>query len=137
MYFFFFTFPCGILGQVWYLIVSFPDLCSLSYLDTSLTTNNKNNSVEMLAISLKTVILRYIFPSTIVRKINNNKIMIIFCVSETQQRAMLSNLREINRRQEDQMNKLLEENNALKETVYKLNIPATVEETLIPNGKYI
>ena len=22
----FFTFPCGILGQVWYLIVSFPDL---------------------------------------------------------------------------------------------------------------
>ena len=25
------TFPCGILGQVWYLIVSFPDLCRLSY----------------------------------------------------------------------------------------------------------
>ena len=24
-------FPCGILGQVWYLIVSFPDLCLLSY----------------------------------------------------------------------------------------------------------
>ena len=23
-------FPCGILGQVWYLIVSFPDLCRLS-----------------------------------------------------------------------------------------------------------
>ena len=23
--------PCGILGQVWYLTVSFPDLCSLSY----------------------------------------------------------------------------------------------------------
>ena len=22
---------CGILGQVWYLIVSFPDLCCLSY----------------------------------------------------------------------------------------------------------
>ena len=28
---FFVTFPCGILGQVWYLIVSFPDLCRLSY----------------------------------------------------------------------------------------------------------
>ena len=28
---FFFTFPCGILGQVWYLSVSFPDLCRLSY----------------------------------------------------------------------------------------------------------
>ena len=27
----FVTLPCGILGQVWYLIVSFPDLCRLSY----------------------------------------------------------------------------------------------------------
>ena len=27
----FVTFPCGILGQVWYLIVSIPDLCHLSY----------------------------------------------------------------------------------------------------------
>ena len=27
----FVTFPCGILGQVWYLIVSFSDLCRLSY----------------------------------------------------------------------------------------------------------
>ena len=50
---------------------------------------------------------------------------------------MLGNLREINRRQEDQMTKLLEENNALKETVYTVKIPATVEKTLIPNGKYI
>ena len=28
----FVTFPCGILGQVWYLIVLIPDLCHLSYL---------------------------------------------------------------------------------------------------------
>ena len=28
---FFFTFPCGILGQVWYLIVLIPDLCNLLY----------------------------------------------------------------------------------------------------------
>ena len=28
----FVTFPCGILGQVWYLIVSIPDLCQLSCL---------------------------------------------------------------------------------------------------------
>ena len=28
------TFPFGILGQVWYLIVSIPDLCSLSYFHT-------------------------------------------------------------------------------------------------------
>ena len=26
---YFVTFPCGILGQLWYLIVSFPDLCRL------------------------------------------------------------------------------------------------------------
>ena len=32
----FVTFPCGILNQVWYLIVSFPDLCRLSYFNTSL-----------------------------------------------------------------------------------------------------
>ena len=28
----FVTFLCGILGQVWYLVVSFPDLCRHSYL---------------------------------------------------------------------------------------------------------
>ena len=27
------TFPCGIQGQVCYLVVSFPDLCCLSYFD--------------------------------------------------------------------------------------------------------
>ena len=27
----FVTFPCGIHGQVWYLIVMIPDLCHLSY----------------------------------------------------------------------------------------------------------
>ena len=27
----FVTFLCGVLGQVWYLIVSLPDLCLLSY----------------------------------------------------------------------------------------------------------
>ena len=27
----FVTFPCGVLGQVWCLIVSIPDLCLLSY----------------------------------------------------------------------------------------------------------
>ena len=32
VYCIFVTFQYGILGQVWYLIVSFPDLCRLSYL---------------------------------------------------------------------------------------------------------
>ena len=27
----FVTFPCGVLGQVWYLVVLIPDLCSLTY----------------------------------------------------------------------------------------------------------
>ena len=30
----FVTFPCGILGQVWYFIVSIPDPCCLSYFET-------------------------------------------------------------------------------------------------------
>ena len=29
----FVTFPCGILDQVWYLIVLIPDLCCFSYFD--------------------------------------------------------------------------------------------------------
>ena len=33
VYCIFVTFPCGILGQVWYLIVSIPDLFHLSYFD--------------------------------------------------------------------------------------------------------
>ena len=33
IYFIFVTFPCGTLGQMWYLIVSFSDLCHLSYLE--------------------------------------------------------------------------------------------------------
>ena len=28
----FVTFPCGIVGKLWYLIVSIPDLCRLSFL---------------------------------------------------------------------------------------------------------
>ena len=32
VYCIFVTFPCGFLGQVWYLIVLFPDLCRLSNL---------------------------------------------------------------------------------------------------------
>ena len=33
VYCIFVTFPCGILGQLWYLIVSFPDICCLSNFD--------------------------------------------------------------------------------------------------------
>ena len=34
VYCIFVTFPCGILGQVWYFIVSFPDRCRLSYFNS-------------------------------------------------------------------------------------------------------
>ena len=37
----FITFQCGVLGQVWCLIVSFPDLCLLSYLNLSLFWNQQ------------------------------------------------------------------------------------------------
>ena len=36
VYYEFVTFPIGILGQVWYLIVSIPDLCTLTYIVNSL-----------------------------------------------------------------------------------------------------
>ena len=38
---FFFPFSCDILDQVWYLIVSFPDLCRLSYFEC-LTNRSPN-----------------------------------------------------------------------------------------------
>ena len=37
VYCIFVTFPCGILGEVWYLIVSLPDLCRLSYFEQVLS----------------------------------------------------------------------------------------------------
>ena len=38
----FVTFPFGILGQVWYLIVLIPDPCCLSYSDQGLFVNYRN-----------------------------------------------------------------------------------------------
>ena len=32
-------FPCGMLGQVWYLIVSIPDLCHLSNFNHQVSVN--------------------------------------------------------------------------------------------------
>ena len=41
------TFPFGILGQVWYLIVSIPDLCPLSYFHTACIV------LHLLAVSVQ------------------------------------------------------------------------------------
>ena len=51
------TFPCGILGQVWYLIVSIPDLCHLYYFFSIHATNtfSSNNVSEHLLYSPKIV----------------------------------------------------------------------------------
>ena len=38
-YYVFVTFPCGILDQVWYLIVSIPDLCYLSHFNHPVNVN--------------------------------------------------------------------------------------------------
>ena len=47
---FFVTFPCGILGQVWYLIVSYPDLCRLSYFKQNVFQYISNTSFSTFAI---------------------------------------------------------------------------------------
>ena len=36
----FVTFPCGNLGEVWYLIVLIPDLCCLSYFSMNTAVGN-------------------------------------------------------------------------------------------------
>ena len=41
VYCIFVTFTCGILGQVWYLIVLFTDLCCISYFDRVIYIGSK------------------------------------------------------------------------------------------------
>ena len=53
----FFTFPCGILGQVWYLIVSIPDLCHLSYYDHPIIANQDHPKVVSLLCFFMLVVL--------------------------------------------------------------------------------
>ena len=40
----FVSFPCGILGLVWYLKVSIPDLCHLSYFHVCKNLKRKKNT---------------------------------------------------------------------------------------------
>ena len=55
VYCIFVTFPCGILGQVWYLIVSFPNLCHL----LSFKTDYLLMQVKSIAECWKGSILQY------------------------------------------------------------------------------
>ena len=55
----FVTFPCGILSQVWYLIVSISDLCHLSYFHIkpvqSCAPNRHMKPVEKNVVNVKAV----------------------------------------------------------------------------------
>ena len=48
------TFPCCVLGQVWYLIVSIPDLCPLTYFDYNYVFASPNKSELPLCVFLLT-----------------------------------------------------------------------------------
>ena len=51
-------FPIGILGQVWYLIVSFPDLCNLTYFVTfEVLETNLMNWIRLLLFSRSGLIM--------------------------------------------------------------------------------
>ena len=52
---FFVTFPCGILGQVWYLIVSFPDLCCLSYFEAGSFGDINEKHMKLTLICIGTI----------------------------------------------------------------------------------
>ena len=54
----FVTFLCGILGQVWYLIVSFPDHCHVSSFEKYLAP---------ISVSMVSSILGIVYASIIVR----------------------------------------------------------------------
>ena len=58
----FVTFPCGVLGQLWCLIVSIPDLCLFSYLDEDyfrLFTFNRN--IYQIALFKCDPIILYVY----------------------------------------------------------------------------
>ena len=51
----FVTFPCGVLGQVWYLIVSIPGLCHLSYLYNRENLMKKHNIARQRVAKVSTI----------------------------------------------------------------------------------
>ena len=54
----FVTFPCGILGKVWYLIVSIPDPCCLSYFEM-IHCIYKGVMPEFLLVDLRYFFIRF------------------------------------------------------------------------------
>ena len=60
------TFPCGILGQVWYLIVSFPDLRRLSYFARDITLKSGKGQTYV-GLARITELVHEIIDVTLVR----------------------------------------------------------------------
>ena len=59
----FVTFPCGILGQVWYLIVSIPDLCHPFYFKTAknifLRTKTDDDRISFVKMRTKYNLIKW------------------------------------------------------------------------------
>ena len=64
VYCIFATFPCCILGQVWYLIVLFPGLCHLAYFDVNLCHYTVRANVSLLAFSMDHETRHHLFSDT-------------------------------------------------------------------------
>ena len=69
----FVTFPCDVLGQVWYLIVSIPELCLLAYFDS-----NAIGPIQNFHCHLHTRIQDY--SNTISFKQSKCWLMIVLCI---------------------------------------------------------
>ena len=52
----FVTFPCGMLGQVWYLTVMIHDLCHLSYFVNQLIKNSGLGMMDCISRSKDTIL---------------------------------------------------------------------------------
>ena len=57
----FVTFPCGILGLVWYLIVLIPDLRLLSYFERKSADDKKSSKISLGLKSLKAFLVPFVF----------------------------------------------------------------------------
>ena len=62
-------FPIGILGQVWYLIVSFPDLCNLTYFYRSIAGGTIVALECLLALVRTSTTYMHVSPSTASKQI--------------------------------------------------------------------
>ena len=66
----FVTFPCGFLGQVWYLIVSIPALCLLTYFSASAKSSKLSSNESAKAQNNEAIVLNadvHTFSNTVGR----------------------------------------------------------------------